>query len=368
MVTKLSLTNFRSYQDETFYLDPNITVVVGPNATGKTNLLEALYVLATTKSFRAKDFELINHTSDFFRIEGAVGDSKLALGYQFIDGAKAKRAQLDGAKQTLVQHLSHLQTVLFEPNDLLLILGSPERRRRYLDFILTQTQPEYLSILHRYKRVLGQRNRLLSDWQGQTDQLFAWNIKLTELATDIDTARRGVITYINSVACDVYGEIAGTKQDLQLAYIGSADSSDYGSDFLARLEAGLSRDIGAGFTTIGPHRDDFDIRFKGSDVTAVASRGEMRTIVLVLKLAELSYIEEKTGRRPILLLDDVFSELDDSRREYLIGTLDRYQTVITTTDGDMAGRLGGSHVIETARFGAGGRGANGDDGVEAGNV
>lgn len=348
MISRIALTNFRSYKDQAFDLDPNITVVVGPNATGKTNLLESIFVLATTKSFRAKDQELINHDAHYYRIVGKSDDSELALGFQVSHQGKEKRAQRDGAKQTLVQHIGHIQTVLFEPNDLQLILGSPDRRRRYLDFILTQTQPQYLSTMHRYRRVLQQRNSLLSDWQGQNQELFAWNVKLTELATDIDAARRDLIKHINGIAKDLYKDIAGASEDLELTYIGSADPKDYATDFLSNLENNIGRDVGAGFTTIGPHRDDFDIRFKRSDVTAVASRGEMRTIVLVLKLSELKYVEQKTKRSPILLLDDVFSELDDSRREYLIGTLNKYQTVITTTDGDVARRLGSSHVIETS--------------------
>jgi DNA replication and repair protein RecF len=348
MIQSLSLTNFRSYADRTIALDPHITVVVGPNATGKTNLLEALFVLATTRSFRAKDPELIHHGQDFYRVTATTSQGELALGYQNTDKGREKRAQRDGVKQTLVQHLSHLQTVLFEPNDLQMILGAPDRRRRYLDFILTQTNPQYISILHRYRRVLQQRNRLLSDWRGETNELFAWNIKLAELATDIDNQRRAVVSHITMVAEELYTSIAGLQEQLSFTYHSSANPNDFTSDFLAKLEDNLHRDIGAGFTTIGPHRDDFEITFKNSQVVSVASRGEMRTIVLVLKLAELQYIEQQTQRSPILLLDDVFSELDEDRRTFLIKTLDRYQAIITTTDGDTARQLGSSHVINTS--------------------
>jgi DNA replication and repair protein RecF len=348
MLRSLSLTNFRSYADHHTELDPHITVVVGPNATGKTNLLEAVFVLATTRSFRARDGELIHHGREFYRISADTAQGQLALGYQFSATGSEKRAQLDGVKRPLTQHLGSLAAVLFEPNDLMIILGSPDRRRRYLDFILTQTQPTYLSTLHRYRRVLLQRNRLLAHWQGQTTELFAWNIKLAELAADIDAARRALVGYINERAPELYRQIAGRAEQLILTYVGTVDGVDYASNFLAKLESNLSRDIGAGFTTIGPHRDDFEIAFKDSDITSVASRGEMRTVVLVLKLAELAYIKAKLERFPILLLDDVFSELDDSRRSFLINTLGDYQAIITTTDGDIARQLGASRVIYTA--------------------
>lgn len=347
MISSLKLTNFRSYDQAHITFHPSITIIEGPNATGKTNLLEAIFVMATTKSFRAKDAELICHGQDFYRIELLLQDKKLALGYQKNQNGAQKRAFLDGAKQSLVQHLNHMQVVLFEPNDLQLVLGSPDRRRRYLDFILTQTNPRYLQTLHQYRRVLQQRNSLLANWSGNQGELFAWNIKLAELAADIDAGRREVIGHINTLAKELYRDIAGTAEDLSLSYIGTVEQDDYPTRFTALLEQNLSRDIGAGFTTIGPHRDDFDISFKHNDITSVASRGEMRTVVLVLKLAELKYIQQQTERPPILLLDDVFSELDESRRNYLIHALKGKQVVITTTDGDMARQFHDAKIIKS---------------------
>lgn len=346
MISRLSLTNFRSYPRYEVELDPQLTVVVGPNATGKTNLLEAIFVLATTKSFRAKDYELMNHDQNFYRITAMTPEGELGLGYQKTDQTTEKRAYLDNTKQPLVRHVGKLKVVLFEPNDTQLILGAPERRRRYLDFILTQTDPNYLSLTHRYKRVLQQRNRLLSEWNGDTAELFAWNVKLAELAADIDAARRQVIDHINDLAVEGYKSIAGTQEPVQLRYIGSADEHDYPSHFIRLLEANQPRDLGAGFTTIGPHRDDVEILFKNNDITSVASRGEIRTVVLTLKLAELTYIKQKTGIPPILLLDDVFSELDDQRRSLLTQAFRGHQVIITTTDGDMARQLK-AHIIST---------------------
>src|SRR6185312_10314711 len=165
-VSKLALTNFRSYRDQTLHLDPVITLVVGPNATGKTNLLESLFVLATTKSFRARDPELIHHGEEFFRLVAEQGDTELTLSYQHNATGSEKRARHNNTPKPLVEHLGSLRVVLFEPNDLLLIHGTPERRRRYLDFILLQVAPGYAKTLSRYRRVLSQRNRLLAEWHG----------------------------------------------------------------------------------------------------------------------------------------------------------------------------------------------------------
>lgn len=350
-VSQLQLTNFRSYEDQALTLDPVITLVVGPNATGKTNLLEGLFVLATTRSFRAKDPELVRHGSDYYRITAELEAAELSLGYQITARGSEKRVRHDSTPKSLLEHLGSLRAVLFEPNDLLIIHGAPDRRRRYLDFILTQTDKRFVRTLAQYRRVLAQRNRLLADWHGNTSELFAWNVQLAELASEIDSQRRAVIAHITELASDLYADIAGSPAPLELAYRGVCDG-DYPTQFMRLLENNLSRDIAAGFTTIGPHRDDFSIQFKAAPILDVASRGEMRTVVLALKLAELAYFEQHTGAKPLLLLDDVFSELDDSRRRYLLRALGDYQSVITTTNADVSAELLDAHhtVINTAEL------------------
>lgn len=343
MVSSLHLTNFRSYADQEIELDPVATLVVGPNATGKTNLLEGLFVLATTKSFRARDPEMVRHGEDFYRLSARLGETELALGYQISDGSTQKRARHNGVAKTLIDHLGSLRVVLFEPNDLLLINGTPERRRRYLDFILTQTDKTYAKTLNLYRRVLQQRNRTLANWNGDTGQLFAWNVQLVEHAAEIDRRRRALIGHINELASDAYAQIAGSPEAVQLGYLGAFEE-DYASALLQYLESNVARDVAAGFTTIGPHRDDFRIVFKEAPITAVASRGEMRTVVLALKLAELAYMERHTRAKPLLLLDDVFSELDDQRRHFLLATLKDYQSVVTTTNADVSDELSARHT------------------------
>jgi DNA replication and repair protein RecF len=327
---------------------------VGPNASGKTNLLESLYVLASTKSFRAKDRDLIRHGQEFFRVVARGTDSRAgsdprvgsdpvkaeyALGLSVEHGPMEKKITHGGVKRTLVAHVGVIQVTLFEPSDLDLVSGPPEARRRYLDFLLCQTDRGYLRTLQAYKRVLRQRNALLEgfDIGGVRSQIFAWDMKLAELAIEIYERRQKLLRALNEAIPLLYSDIAGGGVVVELEYVPSVGvdgGRDYAGEFLDTLTRNLPRDLGAGFTTIGPHREDFKVRFKGADITAVASRGEVRTVVLAMKLAELGYAQAVTGTRPVLLLDDVFSELDRDRRGFLLGRLEGHQTIITTTDAD----------------------------------
>ncbi len=340
MIRELELTNFRSYGAARFDLHADVTLVVGPNASGKTNLLEALYVLAVTKSFRAKDRDLVRHQQDHFRVVGRSESLEYALGVSVADGSLRKRITHDSAPQTLVGHVGQLQVTLFEPTDLELVAGPPEGRRRYLDFLLSQTDRGYLKTLQAYRRVLRQRNALLEGSEPGLvrHQIFVWDVKLAELAVEIYRQRRQLLERLNATLPSLYGDIAGVPVAVDLEYMPSLPAHTYEEGFLAALEQNLVRDLGAGFTTIGPHREDFRVHFKNNDITAVASRGEVRTVVLALKLAELDYGEAMTGQRSLLLLDDVFSELDHDRRGYLIERLQGHQTIITTTDADAVTR------------------------------
>jgi len=332
---RVSLTNFRSYDTAEFSLHPEVTLVVGPNASGKTNMLESLFVLATTKSFRAADRDLVRKDQDFFRVVASDEQTEYALGLS-VAPVTEKRVSHNGDKRTLSAHVGEIQVALFEPTDLDMVTGPPDLRRRYLDFILCQTDKGYLKTLQAYKRVLRHRNALLEgfDERAVASQLFAWNLKLTELAMEMAGRRIELLEALNELVPKLYADIAGSPVVLAMEYLPSVPADSYGDNFLVALEKNLRRDLAAGFTTIGPHREDWRVSFNGSAVGAVASRGETRTLVLALKLAEMDYLEARTGRRPLLLLDDVFSELDHSRRVALLRRLGGRQSVITTTDAD----------------------------------
>lgn len=347
----IQLTNFRSYKDQGFAFGDGVTVVMGPNASGKTNLLEAIYTLAVLKSFRGKDPALIHHNQDYYRIEAGVGDRKLALAYKVEPAKTQKKISHNDVVMTAQSHIGSLPVTLFEPYDLLMVGGAPELRRRYLDTLLCQIHKQYFKNLTSYKRVLKQRNSLLADHRGGSvaDEIFAWDVKLTELAALLVAERRDLITKINNQLPLLYSDIAGEQMPIALTYSAGVSGKDYASGFLEQLQQNLARDLAAGFTTIGPHREDFRIKFRGSEMESVASRGEVRTAVLAMKLAELAVVEAELGVKPLLLLDDVFSELDGHRRSYLMEIIKSQQAIITTTEEDawLKQLRKGSKIIKT---------------------
>lgn len=334
-ITRITLKSFRSYGDQSFVLDPGVTLIIGPNGSGKTNILEAMYVLATTKSFRAKDDALVQQGSDVLSIEVSSPESEYRFAYQK-EPTVAKRVTHSGVKKSLRGHIGSVPVVLFEPGDLQLLAGPPSARRSYVDTILCQTDPEYLQALNEYKRALKQRNALLRGHDYvPADMLFAWNVQLAGPAIIIRTKRQEFISYLQTKLPSLYAAIAGKQHELTIRYQPNPENVLANeSEFLAQLEFAIQRDSMAGFTTIGPHRDDLVVMFDGHYIDARASRGEHRSVVLALKLAELEYQNEFARSRPLFMLDDVFSELDSYRRAYLLKTIGDYQTIVTTTEAD----------------------------------
>jgi DNA replication and repair protein RecF len=332
-LTGVRLQRFRSYQDQAFELEPGVNIVVGPNASGKTNLLEALYVAARGKSFRARDLDLIAHGKSWARID-------INSQPQISRTVKLRRRQaplkefMIGANQRRrlpAQEL--LPVVLFTPDDLRLLNGSPHRRREYLDQLLVKLEPTRATTVSRYQRALLQRNALLKDNQPDRDELFVWGVKLGELGGQIADWRRQLIKQINRLAGESYSELAGGKHRVRLIYLSDLSGKGYQHALNAALQSG--RDQTIGHTSAGPHRDDFRLVLNGRDSAATASRGEVRTLVLVTKLVEAKLLEERFEQKPLLLLDDVFSELDGKRRRQLANAVAGYQTLITTTDADV---------------------------------
>jgi DNA replication and repair protein RecF len=334
-VNHITLYDFRSYTQKSLALDPGVTLIIGPNGSGKTNILEALYVLATTKSFRARDEALVRQGADVLRVVVDSSDGEYSFAYQK-QPTIAKKVTLDGAKKTLRGHVGSLPVVLFEPGDLQLLAGPPSARRAYIDTILCQTDQEYLQALNEYKRALRQRNALLRDHSYvPVDVLFAWNVQLAGPALILRQKRAEFITYLQSRLPSLYASIAGKSHDLDIGYQSNPaiDITDE-SMMLEQFEQSAGRDSAAGFTTIGPHRDDFAVIFDNHPIDARASRGEHRSVVLALKLAELEYQNEFARSRPLFMLDDVFSELDSYRRGFLLKAIGDYQTIVTTTEAD----------------------------------
>lgn len=358
MIDSIRLQHFRSYRDSSFEFDPGVNIVIGPNASGKTNLLEAILVLALGKSFRARDFELIQFGKPWARLDGFFGSQSRTVKLKSLQGlALQKSLQYHNSpiarsllaskadKEFVIDEkpLKRLNLektvpiVLFEPNHLQLTSRGPEQRRTFFDGILERTLPGFKALAANYRRVLAQRNALLKQSPNRArQQLFAWDVRLSELGAQIADERFKLIEETNKKISKSYSRIADARSKVELIYETPFARENYSSRLLLKLEKSSELDMARGFTAYGPHREDILIYLNKKPVSLSASRGETRSIILALKIYELDLIEKARGAKPIFLLDDVFSELDGARRHHLVDSLKDHQTIITTTDADTA--------------------------------
>jgi DNA replication and repair protein RecF len=332
MITDLRLQHFRSYRDASFELSPGVNIVVGPNASGKTNLLEALLLLARGSSYRAKDSELIQFDKPWGRLDAHLAEGQRTVKIT-LEPSLSKEYEITGRSYKRMTFNNTLPVVLFEPEHLRLLSGGPERRRDYLDDLLEQTAPGYGSLRRNYRRTLAQRNALLKQ-HGSRTQIFPWDVRLSELAGQVVRARSRLVNQLREEVTPLYKKLSGSRTKVSLVYEARWPVEGYETRLLKELETSLELDIARGFTAAGPHREDLLVLFNGRPAQETASRGEVRTAVLALKIIELRILEAARGTTPLLLLDDVFSELDGKRRHALTDYLAPYQTFITTTDAD----------------------------------
>jgi len=348
MITDLRLQHFRSYTDASFELSPSVNIIVGPNASGKTNLLEAVLVVAHGSSYRATDAELMQHSASWARLDADTPHGHRVVKLQESGPGKyAKSFEIDGQPLARLLQNRTIPVVLFEPNHLLLLSGSPDLRRGFLDDLLEQTLPGYGATRRHYRRVLSQRNALLKRQpHGVHEQLFVWNLRLSELGGRIARERAALINRFGERMSDLYGGLSGQQNNIEVAYSAQFPPDNYETALLHKLEHNVDNDLARGFTAYGPHRDDLGVLIDSHPAQEVASRGETRTLVLALKMLELYLLEEIRGSKPLLLLDDVFSELDGHRRQALTSFVADYQTFITTTDADLVvHHFTTSHII-----------------------
>lgn len=337
MITDLRLQNFRSYRDDSFEFDEGVNIIVGPNASGKTNLMEGVQVLCLGSSYRANDKELVRHKKDWARLDGYTNDQQRSVKIEREQGRESVKKSYVIAEKPY-KRLSQAKTVpvvLFEPNHLQLLTGSPERRREFLDDLLEQMVTEFGLVRRQYKRTLQQRNALLKHGFSSDQQLFVWNIRLSELGGKVAGYRQELVQKINNSLQALYRQLSNSSLKVKCSYESSCQADQYGSHMLKKLEASSEEDFRRGFTAYGPHRDDLLVGLGRYPANEVASRGEIRTLLLSIKIVELGLLEEARGQKPVLLLDDVFSELDGARRRALTEFLSGHQTFITTTDADV---------------------------------
>jgi DNA replication and repair protein RecF len=351
-LTDIRLQHFRSYQDAFFEFSPGVNIIVGPNASGKTNLLESVLVMARGGSYRAKDAELVGFQAEWSRLDAhddlsGADEPRIVKLQVNPNGTVKKSFEIEGKPFLRLSQQKTLPAVVFEPDHLLMLAGSPDMRRTYLDDLIEQTVPGFGPTRRHYRRVLAQRNALLKQgYDVARNQIFVWNLRLSELAGRIVVERMRLLEQINAQISTIYGELSHAETHVEARYDSKLPPEQYETALLHRLEQTLERDCLLGFTANGPHRDDIRLLLKGHESQDTASRGENRTMVLALKIIELQLIAQARDQAPLLLLDDVFSELDGKRRQALTNFLSEYQTFITTTDADVVVK----HFIETCNI------------------
>lgn len=332
MINHLKLHHFRSFVRAELALDNELVILHGPNGIGKTNLLESIYLASTTKSWRARDRDMVRYGENFYRVATNYSQPlDLELRFQLSGDESTKLLLVNQVKKTLHTILGLNPVVLFQPTDSQLFSGPSKDRRNLLDTILAQVDRSYARNLTQYKKILRQRNALLRANKRKPadsieDQLFAWDVQIAQLALPISSSRQALTQVLAPLINQTYAAIAKRPEPINLTYQSSPE------DLLNTLQAARMSDIATGHTTVGPHREDLAVEFRHHPLTAVASRGETRTLILAIKLAELAYIETQTKQKPILLLDDVFSELDRQRQAELLANVRGHQTIITTTE------------------------------------
>lgn len=343
-ITSIRLTDYRNYRDQTLDFAPGINVLAGGNAQGKTNMLEAVRLCSIGRSHRTpRDRELIREGTH---------QARIALKWRKLDGChdlaallpdtSVKQIRVDGKLlRRSGELMGMIATVLFAPEDLMLVKSGPGERRRFMDMELSQIRPVYYYALQRYNRALKQRNNLLRDIAAQPaliNTLDSWDELLIAEGAQIARMRAEFVDMLNGFAGQHHGHITDGQENLTCRYISGVDAGNAQKSMSDGVKQARKRDMAAGTTTFGPHRDDLMLMIDGHDVRVFGSQGQQRTTALSLKLSELSVMHNECGEWPVLLLDDVMSELDPRRRRMLLTCISGVQTIVTCTDmDDLAG-------------------------------
>ena len=332
-IKNIKIKNFRNYEKEEINLEKNINIFYGENAQGKTNIIEAIFLCSLGKSFRAKkDLEMIklNKENAIVEIEYEKSDRD---GKIKIELNNKKNIYLNGIKiKKLSELLGNLNIVIFTPDDINILKGGPQNRRRFLDIMISQLRPNYMHILNLYLKTIEQRNKYLRQIKEQNADeklLEIWDEKLAEYAIKICEYREEFLNKIINKIKNIHNNITNGKEEIELEYITECKNKE---NYLKLLKERKKLDIIKGFTTKGVHRDDFVIYINKKEINIYGSQGQNRTAMLSLKLAELQVIYDEIGEYPILLLDDFMSELDKNRRKNFLENIKDTQVIITGTE------------------------------------
>ena len=330
-IRELVLSNFRNYEHAHIQFDKGINIFKGNNAQGKTNILESIYLCATARSHRtSQEKEVIKWGEEAAHIQINVKKRTFEDKIDFHLTSKGKSVAINRLPVNKLGELfGTLTVVMFSPEDLQLIKKSPKERRRFIDIELCQFDKLYYYSLRQYHKVLKQRNNALKQHYQVKDEsiIEIWDMQLSQYAKEVITKRQEFIDQLNQISREIHLDISGGKEELEVIYEPNV-RAEHLDDKLLKYR---SKDLMTQNTSVGPHRDDLKFLINGMDVRLYGSQGQQRTVVLSMKLAELKLMQQNLGESPILLLDDVLSELDDNRQKYLFSYTENTQTLITCT-------------------------------------
>lgn len=339
-IKNITLKNYRNYETQNLTLSPGLNVLMGKNAQGKTNLLESVFLCAIGKSPRTtKDKDLILWEQNFAKVSIELnkksGNKKIEV-YLFSNQNKA--IKINGLPiKKMGELMGEFNAIYFSPDELKLVKNAPDERRRFMDIDLCQFDKNYFYALNKYNKILLQRNKLLktsSHINSLKDTILIWNEQLATVGAFIIMKRLALIEQLKVYASQAQKYLTDNNEVLEISYVGIHDNQieNIKNELLKNYESTLEKDFNLGYTSFGPHRDDIKLSVNGIDVRAFGSQGQQRTCALSLKLAELEVFKENIGEYPVLLLDDVLSELDLPRKEKLLNKVKNFQTIITCTD------------------------------------
>ena len=330
-IENIKLENFRNYEKQEIEFDKNINIIYGDNAQGKTNILEAIFICSLGKSFRTnRDKELINKEKEYSKIEmiSSKEDREVKINFEiqekkkfFINGIQTKKTS---------EILGKNYIVLFTPEDINILKNEPSKRRRFLNIMISQLRPIYVHMLNEYNKLIEQRNTYLKQikYEGKKEEnLDIWDEQIANLGTKIYNYRKEFIEKINEKIKEIHLKTTENKEQTEIKYISNTEK-----DYLEKMKKNRKIDIQKGYTSIGIHRDDFEIYINKNSVSIYGSQGQKRTTLISLKLAEAEVINEEIGERPVILLDDFMSELDKKRIQGLFENIKENQVIITCTD------------------------------------
>lgn len=335
-IKDIELKNFRNYENLHLKFDEKVNFIIGNNAQGKTNLLEGIFMSSIGKSFRtSKDIEMLGFGKDFFKIKVTAQKELFPTEVEILLKKEyGKFIKVDGVNiKKTSDLLENIYIVIFSPEDLKIVKDEPEKRRKFIDRELCLLKPAYYDSLTNYKKVLSQRNIYLKENYIDNSVLDIWDMQLSKYGSKIISMRDEFIEKINKISKEIHGNITNGKENLRIEYDPNVKNSENLEEKLyEEIKKSEYNDLRLRTTTKGPHRDDIQFFIDNINVRSFGSQGQQRTSALSLKLAELNLIKEETGESAVLLLDDVMSELDLERQEFLVKSLDNVQLFITTTE------------------------------------